>query len=138
MFLLNTTQINEAAVRSISQKEGNAFLVKFFNERDNAPVEYAELAQAVKKELQANSNQTSGLIHRAHSAENGSVLVKNGKEYSLNMKVCKQSSLIDNVKSQILDFKKSLDKTISINDVSSETEFKQIKDILNKLEELGK
>lgn len=124
------------AVRSIPQKEANEFLVQFFKIRNNSPAQYAELAQALKEELQANTNQASGIIHRAHSGK-GSVLIKNDKEYSLKPNSCIQPSVIDNVKTQILEFKKDLDKNISLNDVNSATEFEELKELLKKLEELS-
>lgn len=127
---------NEDAIRSISQKEANEFLIEFFKKRNNSPVKYAELAQVLKEELQANTNQASGLIHRAHSGK-GSVLIKTDKEYNLKMDACKQPSTLSNVKSQILEFKKELDKNISLNDVHSATEFNELKDLLKKLEELS-
>lgn len=123
---------NEAAVRSIPQKEANDFLIEFFNKRNNAPAQYAELAQALKQKLQANTNQASGIIHRAHSGK-GSVLIKNDKEYILKP----QSSILDNVKSQISEFQKELVKNIAVTDINSATELEDVKGILKKLEELS-
>lgn len=124
-----------SATRSISQSEANDYFRQFFNKRNNAPAKYAELAQALESEFQANSNQISGLIHRSHAKDH--VLIKNGKDYSLNVEARQDSSIIDQVKSQILGFKEGLDKSISLNDISSEKEFKELKEILKKLEELG-
>ncbi|OBZ10264.1 hypothetical protein [Bacillus sp. FJAT-26390] len=120
---------------SISQSTANDFFIEFFKQR-NAPAKFAELAEALTKKFQANSNQISGLIHRAHAKD--SILIKNGKEYSLNTNVNNNSSIIHQVKTQIATFKKELDKGISLNDVSSSEEFKELKDLLKKLEELSR
>ncbi|MFV0941164.1 hypothetical protein [Bacillus thuringiensis] len=126
------------ATRSISQHEANEFFKEFFEKRNNIPVTFNELANVLNKELKANRNQSSGLVHRGHAKEK--VLIKKGKEYSLNLGI-KNSydppSIIEMVKLQILDFKKELDQNISLNDIQSQTEFNQLKNILKKLEELG-
>lgn len=135
---MNSIVKTNEALRSISQQEANEFFKEFFKKRNNIPVTFKELADVLNKELQANRNQSSGLVHRAHSKEK--VLIKKGKEYSLNLSV-KNSydppSIIEIVKLQILDFKEELDKKISLNDIQSQSEFNQLKIILKKLEELG-
>jgi hypothetical protein len=77
------------------------------------------------------------LIHRAHAKEN--ILIKNGKDYILNRnRLANNFTVIDQVKSQILAFKKELDKSISLSDINSESEFKEVKQLLDKLEVLSR
>lgn len=127
-------------VRSISQEEANNYLVEFLENSKEKSATYAELANALEKKFQASSNQISGIIHRAHKDKKGrNVLVKTGKIYSLiNMDSFNTSLTINNVKQQILEFKNQLDKTISLNDINSEKEFIELKELLKRLEELSK
>lgn len=127
----------DSAVRSIPQEEANECLKDFFVLNNNSPVKHAVLAGLLKEKLQANSNQCSGLINRAHAPKKGeAILIKDGKEYSLKG-TTEKTSIIDDVRNQISNFHKELSKTISVDKVNSTEEFNEIKDILKRLKELA-
>lgn len=125
------------SVRSISQEEANQCLKEFFIQNNNRPVKYAVLVNLLKEKLQANNNQCSGIINRAHAPKNGEpILNKDGKEYSLST-TKKPISIVHEVKNQIENFHKELSKNISIDKVNSLEEFNKVKKILESLKELA-
>lgn len=130
------------AVRSITQVEGNQCLREFFVRNSNQPVERHILVEELKEKLQANDNQATGLIQRSYNPPNKNgevVLIKNGKEYSLNTTLLQNStSIIEDVKGQISNFHQELSKNISVDKVESVDDFNQLKNLLEQLKELTK
>ncbi|MGQ9007538.1 hypothetical protein ACTXHP_04805 [Bacillus stercoris] len=122
------------AQNPISQEEANKILKNNLTLNDQK--EYSDLAQILESHFPgATTGQCAGLIHRAHTKDDG-VLIKKGKFYSLRSKEDTLSG-IEKAKQKIKNLINEIDK-IPVSEFQTANDFEDFKKIRNALQTLAK